>query len=51
MSADIRGNAAAALAADNDLSPGEHLRAEIERLCLDPVWSVPPARLGLLSSA
>lgn len=37
MSADIRGNAAAALAAGSDLSPGEHLRAEIERLGLDQV--------------
>ena len=37
MSTDIRGNAAAALAIGNDLSPGEHLRAEIERLGLDQV--------------
>lgn len=37
MSADIRGNAAAGLAADGDLTPGEHLRAEIERLGLDQV--------------
>ena len=37
MSADIRGNAAADLEADGDLTPGEHLRAEIERLGLDQV--------------
>lgn len=37
MSADIRGNAAADGAAGGDLTPGEHLRAEIERLGLDQV--------------
>jgi len=37
MSAEIPGNAAAELAAGNDLTPGEHLRAEIERLGLDQV--------------
>ena len=37
MSADIRGNAAADAGPDGDLSPGEHLRAEIERLGLDQV--------------
>lgn len=37
MSADIRGNATAGLAAGDDLTPGEHLRAEIERLGLDQV--------------
>jgi len=37
MSADPRGSAAAALDADGDLTPGEHLRAEIERLSLDQV--------------
>jgi hypothetical protein len=35
MSADIRGNAAADIGPDGDLTPGEHLRAEIERLGLD----------------
>jgi dCTP deaminase len=37
MPADIRGSATAALATGGDLSPGEHLRAEIERLGLDQV--------------
>src|SRR5665647_303312 len=37
MSTDIRGNAAAEIAADGGLTPGEHLRAEIERLGLDQV--------------
>lgn len=37
MSADIRGNAAAEVTAAGDLTPGEHLRAEIERLGLDQV--------------
>src|SRR6185312_7013740 len=37
MSAEFRGNAAAALDADGDLTPGEHLRAEIGRLNLDQV--------------
>ena len=37
MSADIRGNATAELEASGELTPGEHLRAEIERLGLDQV--------------
>ena len=36
MSADIRGNATASVSGD-ELTPGEHLRAEIERLGLDQV--------------
>ncbi len=35
MSAELRGNAAAAFNGDGDLTPGAHLRAEIERLKLD----------------
>jgi dCTP deaminase len=37
MSAESRGTAAAASDAGGDLAPGEHLRAEIERLSLDQV--------------
>jgi dCTP deaminase len=37
MSADIRGNAAADVDTGGDLTPGQHLRAEIERLGLDQV--------------
>jgi deoxycytidine triphosphate deaminase/addiction module HigA family antidote len=37
MSADLRGNATADLKAAGELTPGEHLRAEIERLGLDQV--------------
>ncbi len=37
MSADMRGNATAELAGEGELTPGEHLRAEIERLGLDQV--------------
>ena len=37
MSADVRGNATAELAGEGELTPGEHLRAEIERLGLDQV--------------
>ncbi len=37
MSADIRGNATAELEGGGELTPGEHLRAEIERLGLDQV--------------
>jgi deoxycytidine triphosphate deaminase/addiction module HigA family antidote len=37
MSADIRGNATADFGPADDLTPGEHLRAEIERLGLDQV--------------